>query len=151
MDEVKLRRVPQQMAQAFLRSGDVVIHAVCATNNGGGACMPCLKLDAFTSDRELGAAISTVLSQSAAVAIPEDFDQEFRRVLKAAGCSSWRRLSDGAVCCTITAKDGQLTVLPTKKSKGSFLHLPNAAVSVEEHSAPEAIGSAVRDAWNMST
>jgi hypothetical protein len=145
-----LERVPQPMAEALLRNRGAVIHAVCVTDGGGGACLPCMTLEPPFSDDDLGAAVRDILTASAAAPLPDDFERESRKVLKAAGVSSWRRLSEGAVCCSISAHDGRIFVTPSQRNAGSFIHLSSGIVEIAADAEAETFGVAVREAWSRS-
>jgi len=150
MSTTNLQRVSRPQAEAFLRNRGAVIHAVCVTDGGGGACLPCVTLEPPFSDRDLGAAVRNILMASAAVPLPDDFDREAQKVLKAAGVSSWRRLSEGAVCCSISAHDGRIFMTPSTRSGSSFVYLSTGIVEVAEDAGPESMGVAVREAWSRS-
>lgn len=138
------------MAEAFLRGHQIVIHATCATDGGGGACLPCFTLDALCSDKELGDVVTNVLSASLAAPIPEDFGNEWRKVLKAAGASSWSKLIKGAVYCSISAQDGNISITPSRREKSYFSHLPDSNLDVLSDGPAEALGAALRQGWQRS-
>jgi len=151
LNAAKLSRITQPMAETYLRGGKIVIHAVCVADGGGGACLPCVTLDVGCPDEDLGLALNSVLAASAVVPLPGDFDREFRQVLKVAGASSWRKLSEGAVCCSVSAQNGGISVIPSKREKGGFSYLPGATVQVSDSSEARVIGAALREGWQRST
>ena len=149
---VKVERwKPEQThASAYLRAGRIILHGDCLTTIGGLACDPYLSMDASASDDEVGAALLRVLAEARLKPVPTDYKAEQKKILRTAGVRSWSKLSEG-VCCSITQKPHEISILPTRSEGRAFMHVPELTIRIAEASTPERVGRALREGFQRCT
>ena len=149
---VKVERwKPEQThASAYLRAGRVILHGDCLTTIGGFACDPYLSMDASASDADVGASLLHVLADARVTPVPTDLKAEQQKILGTAGVRSWSKLSEG-VCCSVTQKPQEISILPTRRERGSFMHMPELTVRIAADSTPEQVGRALREGFQRCT
>lgn len=86
-------------------------------------------------------------------ATPDDFDDLPQPVLEAAGVKTWTLFSRGALSLWIAEEDSTLVLIPTRKvgSKGTYLDVPDAQVTVGLPTTVDRVGAAVREALARCT
>jgi hypothetical protein len=149
---VKVERwKPEQThASAYLRAGRVILHGDCLTTIGGLACDPYLSMDASASDAEIGTTLLRVLAEARLTPVPTDHKAEQQKILRTAGVRSWSKLSEG-VCCSVTQKPQEISILPTRVERRAFMHMPDLTIRVAADSPPEQVGRALREGFQRCT
>jgi hypothetical protein len=71
--------------------------------------------------------------------------------LKSVGVSSTKKLAEGAVNCSVGMKPDHFSILPTKRERSAFMHLPDLTIKLPIDSSPEQIGKALRDGFSRCT
>jgi len=103
------------------------------------------------SDAEVGSALLGVLTEARIAPIPTDHKAEQQqRILHAAGVRSWSKLTDG-VCCSVTQKPHEVSILPTRSESRAFMHMPELTVRIPADSTPEQIARALREGFQRCT
>lgn len=99
-----------------------------------------------TSDEKIGDAVVEALGSSKiGISHPVDPDRVPPLPLyEAAGVKSWSTFARGALYCDLQASSGFLKIVPSRKDKGSFLPLPEDAVTTAYPAAPHELGAAIR-------
>ena len=145
---VKVERwKPEQTnASAYLRADRIILHGDCLTTIGGLACDPYVSMDTSASDAEVGATLLRVLAEARLTPVPTDHKAEQQRILRTAGVRSWSKLSEG-VCCSVTQKPQELSILPTRREGRSFMHMPELTIRIVDDSTPEEVGRALREGF----
>jgi hypothetical protein len=149
---VKVERwKPEQThASAYLRAGRVILHGDCLTTIGGLACDPYMSMDASASDADLGTALLHVLAEARLTPVPTDHKAEQQKILWTAGVRSWSKLSEG-VCCSVTQKPQEISILPTRVEGRAFMHMPDLTIRLAADSPPEQVGRALREGFQRCT
>ena len=140
----------QSNASAYLRAGRIILHGSCLTTIGGLACDPYLSMDASVSDADVGASLLRVLAETRVTPVPTDHKAEQQKILRAAGVRSWSKLSEG-VCCSVTQKPQEISILPTRVEGRAFMHLPDLTVRIVADSTPDQVGRALREGFQRCT
>lgn len=140
----------QSCATAYLRAGRITFHGDCLTTIGGLACGPYQSMDATASDTEVGSALLGVLAQARITPVPTDPKAEQQRILHAAGVRSWSKLTDG-VCCSVTQRPHEVSILPTRSESRAFMHMPELTIRVPADGTPEQVGRALREGFQRCT
>ncbi len=120
------------------------------------ATLPVLRLNPDATDAELTAAIRDALLHSRCDdSPPADRDAHRRRILTAAGVTSWAQLERGSRMCDIRCDDAGMHLLPSRNETRSdrgptrgFAHLPDRQITLPPDAADEAMLQALRDALN---
>lgn len=86
-------------------------------------------------------------------ASPDDFGDLPQPVLEAAGIKTWALFSRGALSLWIAEEASTLVLIPTRKvgSKGTYLDVPDAQVTVGLPATADRVGAAVREALARCT
>jgi len=140
----------QSHASAYFRADRIILHGDCLTTIGGFACDPYLSMHAGVSDAEVGAALLRVLADARVTPVPTDHKAEQQKILRAAGVRSWSKLSK-RVCCSVTQKPQEISILPTRREGGAFMHMPDLTVRVAADSTPEQVGRDLREGFQRCT
>jgi hypothetical protein len=133
-------------ASAYLRCGRIILRGNCLTTIGGLACDPYLSMDAGASDAEVGAALLRVLAEARVTPVPTDHKAEQQKILRTAGVRSWKKLGEG-VCCSVTEKPHEISILPSHSNGRGFAYLPDAIIRIAAGCAPEQVGRALREGF----
>ena len=149
---VKIERwKPEQThASAYLRAGRIILHGDCLTTIGGLACDPYLSMEATAADADVGAALLRVLAEARITPVPTDHKAEQQKILRTAGVRSWSKLSEG-VCCSITQKPDEISILPMRSEGRAFMHMPELTIRIAQESTPEQVGRVLREGFQRCT
>ena len=137
-------------ASAYRLKDRLIIHSDARTAPGYYVLAePVLQLDVSASPREIGEVILSALAGSHdRVDVPADLQGLVKPLLKAAGVSSYRRLQQSAVYCSICWMPEEIQIIPThnggtKGDSQGFIHQMQHRVCISVDSAAEEIGVAL--------
>jgi CDI immunity protein len=117
-------------------------------------CAPFAVLTASESAKAVGEALLQVLKDAMRAPIATglgDTNSEWLKGLREIGFASANKLSYQAVCCSVTMTTKSFSILPTKRERRAFLHLPGLTITLPIDSSPEHIGKALRDGFSRCT
>jgi lipoate-protein ligase A len=141
----------ESAAAAYLRADKIIIHGSCVTTIGDLACEPCLAISAAVADTELGAALLQVLAAAKIAEPPRDLKIEGQKILATAGARSWKQFTDSGVYCYVGMTPQQIAILPTRKERQAFFHVPEQAIKLSVGSTPEECGKSLREGFSRCT